>query len=967
MNRLQLFIAILALGALPGFAAPGDPSLLAAPGTPDAFPLVADGVSAPLHAAADDWPGVLRAARDLQADIERVTGRRPELETSAPAVPTAVLIGTVGRSGLIDGLITTGKLDVTAIRGRWEAFVIQTIEQPLPGVDRALVIAGSDKRGTIYGIYELSEQIGVSPWYWWADVPVKRSPELFLKAGRREVAGPVVQYRGIFLNDEAPALTGWVHENYGRFGHEFYGRLFELLLRLRANYLWPAMWLPRAFNDDDPENPRLADEYGIVMGTSHHEPLMRAHAEWGKYDRGPWNYESNSAELREFWRGGVARTRDFENIQTLGMRGDGDEAMTAETNTRLLERIVADQRTIIAEVTGRPAPETPQLWALYKEVQDYYEAGMRIPEDVILLWCDDNWGNIRRLPTPVERQRKGGAGVYYHFDYVGGPRNYKWTNVTPITKVWEQMHLAWRLEANRIWIVNVGDLKPMEFPTEFFLRYAWDPARWPYEELGEYSRLWAEREFCATHATEIAALVNGYSKLNRRRTPELLAPDTYSLTNYREAERVVAEWRDLAARAEQVKVALAPEYRDAFFQLVLYPVNAGAGVHELYYSVGLNHLYARQGRTDANLHSARARELFAADRALAEQYHGLGGGKWNHLMSQIKFGYTSWQSPEMEAMPAVHEVLPRAGASLGAAIEGSETGWPSYEAPQPVLPELNALQGRTRRWIDLFNRGAESYDFTVAADQPWVQLSAASGRVTDRSLRLKVGVDWAAAPHGRSTATVTIDGGDAGRFAVQLPAHKPAAPIRGFVETDQHIAINALSFDRSLQSGEITWQALPDFGRTDGGVTAFPVTLPTVTPGGNSARLEYDLHTFSSGDVTVEVHLAPSLDFQSGDGLRYALSIDDEPPRIIKVGTWSPPSNWNTAVADNVRRVSSRHTLAAPGPHTLKFWLVDPGVVLERIVIDTAPLPVGSPARGPRPPPGVRPSYLGPPESPSIK
>ncbi|MFZ5493760.1 MAG: glycosyl hydrolase 115 family protein [Verrucomicrobiota bacterium] len=956
------FLALMAAGR----AGLSERSLLAEAAAPGAFPLVGAQAAAALCVAGNDWPGVRRAAGDLQADIERVTGRKPELSADAPANSGAVvLLGTVGKSALIDGLVATGKLDVAAIRGKWEAFVIETVEQPLPGVDRALVIAGSDKRGTIYGIYEVSEQIGVSPWYWWADVPVKKSAELHLAPGRTVVSGPAVQYRGIFLNDEAPALTGWVQEKYGRFGREFYGRLFELLLRLRANYLWPAMWLPRAFNDDDPENPRLADEYGIVMGTSHHEPLMRAHAEWGKYGRGPWDYSKNDAVLREFWRTGVERTKNFENIMSLGMRGDGDEAMSAETNTRLLERIVADQREIIASVTGKPATQQPQLWALYKEVQDYYEKGMRVPDDVILLWCDDNWGNIRRLPTPEERQRPGGAGVYYHFDYVGGPRNYKWINVTPITKVWEQMHLAWRLEANRIWIVNVGDLKPMEFPTEFFIRYAWNPARWPYEKLNDYSRRWAAREFGSAHAAEIAALVNGYSKLNRRRTPELLAPDTYSLTNYREAERLLAEWRDLVARAEKVNEALAPAYRDAFFQLVLYPVKASAGVHELYVSVGLNRLYARQGRADANRFSARARELFAADRALADRYHRLGGGKWNHLASQIKFGYTYWQSPEMEVMPAVHEVLPRAGASLGAAIEGAETGWPVYGAPRPVLPELNVLHGSATRWVELFNRGAEPFDFRVSADQPWVKTSAVSGRVADQTVRVEIGVDWDALPAGLATATVTFTAGAAGRFAVQLPVHKPAGPVHGFVESDRHIAINALNFDREVATAGVTWQRLPDFGRTHGGVTAFPVTLPAVSPGGGSPRLEYDLHTFSAGDVQVEVHLAPSLDFQSGEGLRYAVSLDDEPPQIVKVGTWSPQANWEAAVSDSVRRVATTHRLAAPGKHTLKFWLVDPGVVLERIVIDTAPVnPAALLPRGVRPVPGVRPSHLGPPESP---
>ncbi|MDI1247458.1 MAG: glycosyl hydrolase 115 family protein, partial [Lacunisphaera sp.] len=786
--------------------------------------------------------------------------------------------------------------------------------------------------------------------------------------------------------DEAPALTGWVHEKYGRFGREFYGRLFELLLRLRANYLWPAMWLPRAFNDDDPENPRLADEYGIVMGTSHHEPLMRAHAEWGKYGQGPWDYSKNDAVLREFWRGGVERTKNFESIVTLGMRGDGDEAMTADTNTRLLEGIVADQRRIITEVTGKPAEQTPQLWALYKEVQDYYEAGMRVPDDVILLWCDDNWGNIRRLPTPEERKRPGGAGVYYHFDYVGGPRNYKWINVTPITKVWEQMHLAWQLQANRLWVVNVGDLKPMEFPVEFFLSYAWDPARWPYEKLGEYSRQWAAREFGAEHAAEVALLINGYSKLNRRRTPELLTPDTYSLTNYREAERVLAEWRDLVTRAEKLNATLAPEYRDAFFQLVLYPVKASATVQEVHIASARNALYAEQGRAhSANAAADHARAMSARDAALREQYHTLLGGKWNHLMSEKKFGYTYWQTPPVEVMPALSVVRPMPGAEAGLAIDGSRFAYPRWGLPPPRTPAINVYD-RSATWVELFSRGTAPLRYKVTPAVPWLRITPAAGTFTD-DVHLQVEADWAQVPLDTTSADFRIEV-DAppelnppdpatARFSattrfgqsysVTVPVVNPAGlrpgDFSGHIETNGHVAIDAPHFSRTVATGGVEWKTLPGFGRTLGGVTAFPVTLPAVTPDGDSPRLEYDLHTFSSGDVKVEVHLAPSLDFQSGEGLRYAISIDDEAPQIVKVGTWAPQANWETAVADSVRRVATTHQLASPGRHTLKFWLVTPGVVLERIVIDTAPAPATPPARGPRPTPGVRPSYLGPPES----
>ena len=918
--------------------------------SPGAFALVSAGKAAPLFADDNDLAGVLRAARDLQADIERVTGRAPKLDVSGkPEGTNVVIVGTLGRSKLIDALVRAGKLDTSGIAGRWEAFRIEVVTAPLPGIERALVIAGSDKRGTIFGIYELSEQIGVSPWYWWADVPVDHREALFVRPGSVLEEAPVVQYRGIFLNDEAPALSGWAQEKFGGFNHKFYTKLFELILRLRGNYLWPAMW-GSAFNDDDSRNPELAEEYGIVMGTSHHEPLMRAHDEWRRYGSGPWNYATNAEALRKFWREGMQRVRDFEQIVSIGMRGDGDEAMSEETNVALLERVVAGQREILREVSGRELKDVPQLWALYKEVQDYYENGMRVPDDVILLWCDDNWGNIRRLPTPEERKRSGGAGVYYHFDYVGGPRNYKWLNTVPLTKIWEQMHLAWRHEAKRIWIVNVDDLKPMEFPTEFFLAMAWDPARWTCEGLDDYSRAWAAREFGEEHAAEVAALINGYTKLNSRRKPEMLAPDTYSLVNYREAERVLAEWRDLTTRAERLNSRLPQEARDAFFQLVLYPVKASAVVHELHVSAGLNNLYVRQGRAAANTQAARARELLAEDGALADAYHKLGGGRWNHMMAQINLGYTIWQQPDIESMPAVQEVRPRPGAAMAIAIEGSERAYPSSGAGPAVLPPLDTYR-RGTRWIEVFNRGGETFTYKVTADQSWVTLAPASGSVEEIT-RIEVGADWKAVPPGETSVTVVIEGSTGERRTVQLPVRNPKVPkpadVKGFVETDGHVAVEAPHFHRSVTDREIEWKTLADFGPTLGGVTAFPVLAAPRQPGGGSPRLEYDVHLFSSGEVTVELHCAPSLNIQSGEGLRLAVSFDNAPPQILKLDTWSTLQTWERAVSDGVRRVTSRHHIEQPGHHVLKFWMVTPGVVLARVIVDTG---------------GIRPSYLGPPES----
>ncbi|MFN3861939.1 MAG: glycosyl hydrolase 115 family protein, partial [Roseateles sp.] len=420
-------------------------------------------------------PALQHVGRSFAADLTRVAGSAAaQLQATAGAPPELVLIAQLGRSPLLDDLQRRGKLQAADLRGRWEAFRQVVVEQPFPGVKRALVIVGSDRRGAVFGAYDLSARIGVSPWHWWADVPVAKQADVFVTAGQREDQ-PQVKYRGIFINDEAPALSTWAEKKFGGTNAKMYEHVFELLLRLKANCLWPAMWPPRAFNADDPRNMVLADEMGIVMGTSHHEPMSRAHDEWRRNKGGAWDYAKNAPQLREFWRGGIQRMMGrpdgsaFETLVTVGMRGDGDEPMSEHTATTLLETIVRDQRQIIADVTKKPAEQTPQVWALYKEVQDYYDAGLKVPDDVLLLFADDNWGQIRRLPEPGAAKRQGGYGVYYHFDYVGGPRNYKWLNTNQIEKVWQQMNLAHAHGADTLWIVNVGDIKPMEFPIHFFL------------------------------------------------------------------------------------------------------------------------------------------------------------------------------------------------------------------------------------------------------------------------------------------------------------------------------------------------------------------------------------------------------------------------------------------------------------------------------------------------------------------
>lgn len=912
----------------------------------DRFPLV-NNSAAPVYLGTEEYKGVVKAAEGLREDIGRVTGKLPEIKQGKTELPfVVVLAGTLGNHPLIDQLVDEGKLKVSRIAGKWETFVTEVIDHPFEGVEQALVIAGSDKRGTIYGIYDLSEQIGVSPWYWWADVPVKEKEALYVLKGQHSQGTPAVKYRGIFINDEAPALSGWVHEKFGGFNHRFYEKVFELILRLKGNFLWPAMW-GRAFYDDDPLNAALADEYGVVVSTSHHEPLMRAHVEWSRYGEGDWNYQTNKQKLQEFWKKGMERMGTNESIVTLGMRGDGDEPMSDDSNIALLERIIKDQRGIIREVTGKPEQETPQVWTLYKEVQEYYDKGMRVPDDITLLLCDDNWGNVRKLPEFGTEPRKGGYGMYYHFDYVGGPRNYKWLNTNPLPRIWEQMHLTYRHGVDRIWVVNVGDIKPMELPVSFFLDYAWSPGRWPAERIREYVVKWSEKQFGSEYATEIADLLSLYTKYNSRRKPELLDADTYSVTHYREAERVVEDYNKLEERADAIYKKLPDEYRDAFYQLVAFPVKACANLNELYLTVAKNRLYAGQGRAATNKLAEKARMLYKRDADLTTYYHDtLADGKWNHMMSQTHIGYTYWQQPEEQSMPDVKEIDIPETPSLGVAIEGSSEWWP-HSGEKPVLSEISPYQ-TGQRYLELFNRGSGSLSYEIDAPVSWLIISETRGNIRDEK-RIWIDADWSNAPDENTEVPVTIRSGR-DEVTVYVKVQPFAGQdVEGFVEQNGYISIEAPHFSGKKELSGTEYKVIPDLGRTGSAVTLFPVTVNSDVLQNEAHYLEYEIYLDTPGEIKVHILTSPTLNYEnSPEGKRMTVSIDGKSPETVYIHKGENGKLWEKWVAHNINEQLSVHKVDKPGVHHLRIRMLDPGIVLQKIIIDAG---------------GLKPSYLGPEES----
>ena len=642
-----------------------------------------------IYMDANDCKGVSYAANALVKDIMKVSGskavltsdaglkdkdttRKDAADKNAAGKPT-ILVGTIGHSAAIDQLIRQKRINGNLLKGKREKFIITV-------VDGQLVIAGSDRRGTIYGIYELSQQMGVSPWYDWADVPVEHHDSIFVNKGVYTDGEPAVRYRGIFLNDEAPCLTSWVKNTYGTdYGdHRFYQRVFELILRLRGNMMWPAMW-GWAFYADDPENEKTADEMGVVMSTSHHEPMARNHQEYARNRKGwgPWNYQKNKENLQKFFREGIERMKGTEQIVTIGMRGDGDEAMSDEADTRLMTNIINDQRKIIADVTGKKASETPQVWALYKEVLDYYDKGMKVPDDVTLLLCDDNWGNVRRVPNAKERKHKGGWGLYYHVDYVGAPRNSKMLNVTPVQNPWEQLTLAYENGIDRLWILNVGDLKPMEYPISQFMDMAWNPHKYSVNNITRHTRDWCAQQFGESQADEAARILNLVCKYNGRCTPEMLDKNTYNLENG-EWQEVVNQYLKIEADALRQYNSLPAAYHDSYRQIILFPIELMSNLHQMYFAQAQNNALYKQGNPKANIWADECERFFKRDSLICHDYnHKMSGGKWNGMMTQKHIGYKSWNDDfEKDTCPELFRVSTKDGV-----IISENNGVVEIEAP----------------------------------------------------------------------------------------------------------------------------------------------------------------------------------------------------------------------------------------------------------------------------------------------
>lgn len=948
------------------------------PETKYAFTLASPRQTAAILYDASDAAVVKRAAELFAADVEAVTGRRPQVTSATGETGPAVIVGTVGGSALIRRLSEAGKIDTAPLEGAWERYLIQTVANPLPGIRKALVIAGSDRRGAAYGLFTLSELIGVSPWYWWADVPVKKHAALHVDAPPTYSQTPSVRYRGIFLNDEDWGLTPWASQTFeperGNIGPRTYAKVCELLLRLKANYLAPAMHPVSTSFNQIPENKLVADTFAIVMGSTHCEPLLlNTASEWDTKTMGPWNYDKNKEGINRVLTQRVRENSPYENVYTLALRGLHDGAMSTtlpmHEKVRMLQQALLDQRRILAENIDRPVETVPQAFTPYKEVLEIYSNGLELPDDITIVWPDDNYGYMKRLSGVREQRRTGRSGVYYHVSYLGVPHSYLWFSTTPPSLMYEELRKAYDTTADRLWLVNCGDLKGSEMQVSLFLDMAWDIGRFTADNVVTYPARWLAGIFGEAYYDRLEAMTREHLRLAFPRKPEYMGwgyhwnrfdhnceqlTDTdFSFTNYDEAPRRLEAYRKLGARAEALLHEIGDEARPAFYQLVYYPLRGAELMNRMTLGGQRNRWYARQGRAATNAVRDEVQRCYDSLQVITRGYNSLLGGKWNHMMS-MRQNYDGVSAYFNLPHLATHDA---AGAPrLALQVAGEDvTGARAFHA----LPAFDNYLRRTYP-VEIYNRGGGTLAWTAHASEPWVVLSKSAGKTADEE-RITVGIDWEKAPSGNAVpAQIVFRAGEQSE-KVLVSLFNPTAPSRAelrgiYVENNGCVSIPAAGCHRVRENDRIKITAVEDLGIEGPALQLGDPTAPLqIFRSRDVPCAEYDFYAFDAGSVDVYTYVLPTFplhadrDFRIGENTntdtKYSVQIDD--------GALATPSSshveyaqvWFESVLRNCAVNKSTLHIDKPGRHTLRIRVGDPGIVLQKIVLDFG---------------GMKRSYLGP-------
>lgn len=948
------------------------------PKTKYAFTLASPRQTAAILYDASDAAVVKRAAELFAADVEAVTGRRPQVTSATGETGPAVIVGTVGGSALIRRLSEAGKIDTAPLEGAWERYLIQTVANPLPGIRTALVIAGSDRRGAAYGLFTLSELIGVSPWYWWADVPVKKHAALHVDAPPTYSQTPSVRYRGIFLNDEDWGLTPWASQTFeperGNIGPRTYAKVCELLLRLKANYLAPAMHPVSTSFNQIPENKLVADTFAIVMGSTHCEPLLlNTASEWDTQTMGPWNYDKNKEGINRVLTQRVRENSPYENVYTLALRGLHDGAMSTtlpmHEKVRMLQQALLDQRRILAENIDRPVETVPQAFTPYKEVLEIYSNGLELPDDITIVWPDDNYGYMKRLSGVREQRRTGRSGVYYHVSYLGVPHSYLWFSTTPPSLMYEELRKAYDTTADRLWLVNCGDLKGSEMQVSLFLDMAWDIGRFTADNVVTYPARWLAGIFGEAYYDRLEAMTREHLRLAFPRKPEYMGwgyhwnrfdhnceqlTDTdFSFTNYDEAQRRLEAYRQLGARAEALLHEIGDEARPAFYQLVYYPLRGAELMNRMTLGGQRNRWYARQGRAATNAVRDEVQRCYDSLQVITRGYNSLLGGKWNHMMS-MRQNYDGVSSYFNLPHLATHDA---AGAPrLALQVAGEDvTGARAFHA----LPAFDNYLRRTYP-VEIYNRGGGTLAWTAHASEPWVVLSKSAGKTADEE-RITVGIDWEKAPSGNAVpAQIVFRAGEQSE-KVLVSLFNPTAPSRAelrgiYVENNGCVSIPAAGCHRVRENDRIKITVVEDLGIEGPALQLGDPTAPLqIFRSRDVPCAEYDFYAFDAGSVDVYTYVLPTFplhadrDFRIGENTntdtKYSVQIDDGALATLSSSHVEYSQVWFESVLRNCAVNKSTLHIDKPGRHTLRIRVGDPGIVLQKIVLDFG---------------GMKRSYLGP-------
>ncbi len=920
-----------------------------------------------------------KTARLLAEDIERVTGRPaiPLCEERSWRNADVIIAGTIGQSKTIDDLIARGKIDPDSIAGDWERYRIQIVKNPLPGLNRALVIAGSDRRGTAYGLLAVSEAIGVNPWYWWADVPVRKREALYLKVPQTTSKRPSVKYRGIFINDEDWGLLPWAKYTFdpqrGNIGPKTYAKVCELLLRLKANYLCPAMHEASTAFNKIPENKIVADSFAIVMGSVHCEPLLFNNAsEWNRKTMGEWDYVKNKEGINRVLRQRVHENAPYENVYTLALRGLHDRAMTGSNDmkerVRQLEGALNDQRQILVDELKKPAETIPQAFTPYKEVLEVYSGGLNLPDDVTIIWPDDNYGYMKRLSGARERKRSGRSGVYYHASYLGKPHDYLWMASTSPALMYEELRKAYDATADRIWLLNAGDIKSCEPAVDLFLAMAYDIDRFDYANTADYRAKTLADIFGAQYYERFHDITTTFYDLAFQRKPELMGwgyqwatdkhgrertTDTdFSCANYAELDRRMADYDRIGRDAEAIYRELSDLEKPAFFQLLYYPVRAAEQLNKMILKGQLNRWYARQGRAATNPLREEVQDHLDSLQKLTADYNALLNGKWNRIMT-IRQGFAC----SYYQLPALDSVALLKGPALGVWVEEEDLlkGQRSFHA----LPAFNRYTRRSAD-IEIFNRGDKPLEWRAATSDNWIRLNLNAGTTSTQQI-LNVDIDWNKVPVGeRILGSVEIMAGKE-HETVLVSVFNPQGPSPDslkslYVEDNGYVSIPAAGFHRKYESDQIRMSLIQNLGYEKEAVMLGNPLMPKQRTGGrNTPRLEYDFYCFNCGSVDVYTYMLPTFPLScdqtfahesSSVETQYGVAIDEGPVMNPTTSSFEYAQAWYENVLRNCSIKKTTLHINRPGKHTVKIICGDPGVVLQKIVLDFG---------------GMKRSYAGPP------